>query len=145
MPKPLLLLPVVLLIGYCPAFAAPPAPQAGASAQHSGKASGEVPAHVKKIYDFDCAICHGATGNGKTDLAASLGAKMDDWTDPKALDSKTDEQLFDIIRKGKDKMPAEDPTRAKNDDVHGLINYIRSMSKGTPAEAPATTTGSTAN
>jgi len=51
------------------------------------------------------------------DLATSLQVTLLDWTDPKSLASKSDQDLFDAIRKGKDKMPAEDATRAKNDDV----------------------------
>ena len=51
----------------------------------------------------------------------------------------SDQQIFDIIRKGKgDRMPAEDASRAKNDDVWNLIIYIRSFSKNQPsAPAPA--------
>ena len=62
---------------------------------------------AKKLYAIDCAVCHGATGDGKTDLAKDMNLTMPDWTDPKSLAGKSDQQLFDIIRKGKDKMPAE--------------------------------------
>jgi 2-oxoglutarate dehydrogenase E2 component (dihydrolipoamide succinyltransferase) len=49
----------------------------------------------------------------------------------------SDQQIFDIIRKGKgEKMPAEDVGRAKNDEVWNLIIYIRSFSKNQPS-APA--------
>jgi mono/diheme cytochrome c family protein len=91
---------------------------------------------AKKLYAVDCAVCHGDNGNGKTDLATSLQVTLLDWTDPKSLASKSDQDLFDAIRKGKDKMPAEDATRAKNDDVWGLVNYLRQFSKNGPAAAP---------
>ncbi len=95
---------------------------------------------AKKLFAMDCAICHGDNGNGKTDLATSLGVTLADWTDPKALSGKSDQELFDIIRKGKDKMPSEDASRAKNDEIWGLITYIRGLSKGQPAApAPADT------
>jgi hypothetical protein len=61
---------------------------------------------------------------------------LTDLTDPKTLESKTDDQLFDLIRKGNGKMPGEEPARAKNDEVKALIQYIRHMSKDQPA-APA--------
>jgi len=61
---------------------------------------------------------------------------LGDWTDPKTLANKTDQELFNAIRNGKDKMPAEGEGRAKDDDVRNLIIYIRNMSKGTAAEAP---------
>jgi hypothetical protein len=82
-------------------------------------------------------MCHGDNGNGKTDLAKDMALTMDDWTNPTVLASKTDKQLFDIIRNGKDKMPAEGEGRAKDNDVRALIYYIRSFSKGQTAPADA--------
>ncbi len=58
-----------------------------------------------------------ANGNGKTDLAKDMQLTSDDLTDPKTLTGKSDDQLFDLIRKGKDKMPGEEAARAKNDEV----------------------------
>jgi mono/diheme cytochrome c family protein len=91
---------------------------------------------AKKLYAMDCAICHGDNGNGKTDLAKDMQLTLLDWTDPKTLATRSDQQLFDAIRKGKDKMPPEDVGRAKNDEVWNLIIYIRGLSKGQPAAAP---------
>ena len=86
---------------------------------------------AKKLYAMDCALCHGDNGNGKTDIATSMSVTLLDWTDPKSLSDKSDPELFDVIRKGKgEKMPPEDPTRAKDDDVRALIVYIRAFSKG---------------
>jgi mono/diheme cytochrome c family protein len=138
--KPLLLLPAVLVLGY---YASPltastsqeNAPSSGSAAKSSGKAGSEVPAHVKKIYEVDCALCHGASGNGKTDLATDMKLTLSDFTDPKTLAAKTDQQLFDLIRKGNGQMPPEEEARAKNDEVKSLILYIRNMSKGQPASA----------
>ncbi|MGO9337779.1 MAG: c-type cytochrome [Terracidiphilus sp.] len=92
---------------------------------------------AKKLYGVDCAMCHGDNGNGKTDLATSMQLTLADWTDPKSLSTVQDKQLFDAIRKGKgEKMPAEDSSRAKDDDVWALVSYIRGFSKGQPS-APA--------
>lgn len=91
---------------------------------------------AKKIYSQDCEICHGTNGDGKTDIAASLGSPMPNWTDPASLAGKSDKDLFGIIRNGKDKMPAEDSGRAKSDDVWNLVLYIRAMGKGQAAEQP---------
>ena len=92
---------------------------------------------AKKMYSIDCAMCHGDNGNGKTDLAKDMSLNLMDWTDPKTLAGKSDQELFDIIRKGKDKMPAEDAGRAKDNEVWGLITYIRSFSKNQPAQPAA--------
>jgi hypothetical protein len=67
-----------------------------------------------------------------------------DWSDPKSLADHQDQELFNIIRNGKGKMPAEEAGRAKDDEVWGMIQYIRGMAKNqpatptTPASAPAT-------
>jgi mono/diheme cytochrome c family protein len=136
MRKPLLLLPAVVLFAIGPVVFPAPAPQEGKTASKSGNDS-----RAKKIYEVDCALCHGATGDGKTDLAKDMQLNLSDFSDPKTLESKTDQQLFDLIRKGKDKMPGEDESRAKNDEVKAIIQYIRSMSKDHPAApAPAATT-----
>lgn len=135
MHKPLLLLPAVVLLALGAASNSAAAPQdAGKAAKPAG-----VPAHVKQIYKNDCALCHNENGDGKTDLAKGMDLNLSDFTDPKTLDGKTDEQLFDLIRKGKDKMPGEDAARAKNDEVKALIEYIRGFSKNAPAATPAST------
>jgi mono/diheme cytochrome c family protein len=128
MRKHLLLLPALLLVGYA------------VSAQ-TAKSSGEIPAHVKTIYKVDCALCHGDNGDGKTDLATGMGLTLSDFSDPKTLQGKTDQELFDLIRKGKDKMPPEEEGRAKDAEVKSLILYVRNLSKGqpSPAATPAAT------
>ena len=92
---------------------------------------------AKGLYARDCALCHGESGNGKTDVAASMSVTLDDWTQTKALAAKSDQDLFNTIRKGKgDKMPPEDVGRAKNDELWNLIIYIRNLPKAQPAAAP---------
>ncbi len=150
--KPLLLVPALLIFGYHSASLPASASQEGSpaspatGAKTAGKTNNEIPPHVKKIYEVDCALCHGATGNGKTDLATDMKLTLSDFTDPKTLVSKTDQQLFDLIRKGNGQMPPEEEARAKNDEVKSLILYIRNMSKGQPASttpppAPAAAPG----
>ena len=138
MRQPMLLLPAVLFAGFATFLAAPA--QAG-SGQTPQKPSGEVSAHVKTIYKVDCALCHGERGDGKTDLAQGMGLTLSDFSDPRTLQGKTDEELFQLIRKGKDKMPPEEDSRAKDPEIHSLILFIRNLSKGQPipADAPAST------
>ena len=134
MRKPSLLLFAALSIGYATFLAAPA--QAG-SGQNATKTTGEVPAHVKAIYKVDCALCHGEKGDGKTDLATGMGLTLSDFTDPRTLQNKTDDQMFQMIRKGKDKMPPEEEGRAKDAEVKSLILYIRNLSKGQPVPTAA--------
>ena len=62
------------------------------------------------------------------------GLKLADMTDANTLASVTDQDIFNIIRNGKDKMPAEDAGRAKDNEVWNIVIYLRNLSK--PA-APA--------
>ena len=100
-----------------------------------GKAAPDTQAKAKKVYAMDCALCHGATGDGKTDLAKDMQLTLNDWTDPKNL-AAPDQELFNVIRNGKDKMPPEEKGRASDDEVRGLIVYIRSFGKAGPVSAP---------
>jgi len=141
--KPLLLLSA-LLFGTNPmprpVVAATPAPawlQQGAATapttppgtKNPVTATTESQAKAKKMWGYDCEMCHGATGNGKTDLANDMKLNLTDLSDPKTLDGKTDAELFDLIKNGKDKMPPEDAARAKPDDIWNLVIYTRRLAK----------------
>ena len=82
----------------------------------------------KKYYGYDCAMCHGATGDGKGEVAVDEKLKIGDFTDPATLKDKTDGELYYILKNGHDKMPAE-PIRLKQDELWNLVNYVRSLAK----------------
>ncbi len=146
----LLFTAVVLLITAAASAPARP-PQESGQGTASKKASPEQLAKAKKVYNMDCALCHGATGDGKTDIAKDMQLTLDDWTDSKTLASQSDEALIEVIRKGKGKMPPEDASRATNDEVKGLVVYIRKLAAtpgstqpaAAPTETPATAAPST--
>lgn len=92
-------------------------------------------AQGKKLYGFDCAMCHGKEGDGKGDLAGEMGLKLRDYRDPASLKEFTDGELFYILAKGKGKMPG-DEERMKPEQRWQLVNYIRSMAKKAPATQP---------
>jgi mono/diheme cytochrome c family protein len=141
--KPLLFVSTVVLFGVV-ALSTPgsisqdtaPAPAAGQ--KNPVKPTEKSQARAKELYTQDCALCHGNNGNGKTDVATGMGITLKDWSDPKTLADKQDQDLFNIIRNGKGQMPAEPDGRAKDDEVWNLIIYIRNLYKLTPpAPAPA--------
>jgi cytochrome c5 len=110
--KPLLFVSAIVLLGITASSAPGPEPQKAARASASDqknpvKSAEKSQARAKELYGQDCAICHGETGDGKTDLAKDMGLTLGDWTDPKTLAGKPDQELFDAIRNGKGKMPAE--------------------------------------
>jgi cytochrome c5 len=140
MSKPYLFLSAVMLFALAVAPAPGKMPQAaGSGAKSDAKAAAEAQSRGKKIYAVDCAMCHGDNGNGQTDLAKDMQLTLKDFTDPKSLADMSDQQLFDLIRQGKDKMPPEDASRAKDDDVKGIIRYIREFSKTQSAAAASPT------
>lgn len=135
--KSFLLFTAVVLLVTAAASAPAGSPQESGQGSASKKVNPEMLAKAKKVYNLDCALCHGETGDGKTDLAKDMQLTLVDWTDPKVLASQSDEALMDVIRKGKGKMPPEDTGRATNDEVRGLVVYIRKMAREQAAPTTA--------
>jgi mono/diheme cytochrome c family protein len=113
-----------------------PVPVAAAREVNPVKATPESIASGKKIYRYDCALCHGDDGNGKGD--ASKEMKIPDLTDPAALKDRTDGELFYRIKTGHGDMPPEG-TRVKSDQMWDMVNYVRSLArkKGPAEEKPS--------
>jgi mono/diheme cytochrome c family protein len=92
------------------------------------KPTADSQAHAKKMYGYDCAMCHGANGNGKGDLAGEMKPPLKDYTDPAALKDISDGELFYVIKNGKGQMPPEGD-RAKPDDLWNMVILVRSFAK----------------
>lgn len=153
--KPFLILSAVLLTGAyasplqaqqaatpAPAPATPTAskiPLEAVNQVNPEKPTPESLARAKKIYGYECALCHGEDGGGNGDLAKNMKAKMPDFRDPNALKAVTDGEIYYVINKGKGEMDGEG-ARVKPDDTWNLVNYIRSFSKlqaATAAQGPS--------
>lgn len=96
--------------------------------------SAEGIAQARKMYGYNCAMCHGKTGDGKGDLAADMKLELRDWRDPASLEKLTDGELFWIISNGKGKMPGEgerDPEKMR----WNYVNLVRSFAKKDTAAA----------
>ena len=85
-------------------------------------------AEVRKLYGYNCAMCHGKTGDGKGDLAADMKLELRDWRDPASLEKMTDGELFWIISNGKGKMPGEGD-RTSEKVRWNFVNLVRSFAK----------------
>ena len=130
--KPWFVLPALLFFGPPQQPAAPSAAPAAIPAEAAHmvnpvKPTPESLAHAKKMYGYDCAMCHGANGNGKGDIP-DLKPAPRDYTDPTALKDLTDGELFYIIKNGKGQMPPEGD-RGKPDDIWNMVILIRSFAK----------------
>lgn len=83
-------------------------------------------AQGKKYYGYDCAMCHGAAGNGKGDVESS--DKLPDFTNAAAMKEKSDGQMFCSLKTGKGHMPLE-RVRLSENELWNLVNYVRSLAK----------------
>jgi mono/diheme cytochrome c family protein len=113
-----------------PAPTPPPASTSasGVNLVNPVKATPESQARAKKVYGYDCALCHGVNGNGKGDLVGDLKLTLKDYTDPAALKGMSDGELYTIIKDGKGQMPPEGD-RGKLEDMWNLVILVRSFAK----------------
>ena len=89
----------------------------------------------KKLFDRLCANCHGAAGNGVSEVATKLveagKTKPSDLTDDKWDHGTTDGEIFAVIRDG---VGADAAMRGLNGkpgigpaEMWHLVNYVRSI------------------
>ena len=137
---PVLILLVVSLSAQQPSQSAPASPSyaaipvEAAKAENPVKTSPESLSRGKRWWSLDCAMCHGASGNGQGDTAKEMKLKLVDFTDPKTLKDRTDGEMYYIIKNGHNDMPAEG-SRIKTEEGWDLVNYVRSLVKGKDTEA----------
>ncbi len=112
-------------------------PAADAARVNPVKSSAEGLAEARKVFGYDCDMCHGAKGDGKGDVVESMKLTMHDWRDPATLANLTDGEIFYIITKGKGKMMAEGD-RVPEKLRWNLVNLVRAMAaKGEPKSTAA--------
>ena len=76
-------------------------------------------------YKAKCATCHGADGKGDTPAGKKVG--VHDFASDE-VQKQSDNDLGQIIFKGKNKMPAYE-SKLKPEEVKDLIAYIRKLGK----------------
>jgi mono/diheme cytochrome c family protein len=106
-------------------------PQDDSAKKNPVKPTGDGLAEAKKLYGYHCAMCHGANGDGKGDLAEQMKLQLSDWRDPDALSKYTDGALFYIITNGRGKMVGGEGDRTKEGIRWNLVNLVRSFAKKT--------------
>jgi mono/diheme cytochrome c family protein len=88
----------------------------------------------KKIYETQCAMCHGEKGDGKGEIVADMKINPPDFTKPGVLDKRTDGDLFTIIQVGDATMPGQG--KRMTDTVKWeLVNYLRSLTGKVPLKS----------
>jgi mono/diheme cytochrome c family protein len=99
------------------------------------KSSPESLARAKKWWTLDCAMCHGAEGDGKGETAKDMKLTIADFNDPATLKDRTDGEIFYIIKTGHNEMPPEGQ-RIKTEETWDLVNFVRSLTKKKPDADP---------
>jgi mono/diheme cytochrome c family protein len=77
----------------------------------------------KTLYDAQCKICHGTSGNGKGQAGAALNPAPADFTNPEFWKQPDIDQLIEnTILNGHGPMPA---FRMKPDQLQAIIDYMK--------------------
>ena len=84
-------------------------------------------AEGKKYFTSQCAMCHGADGKGKGDLAISLEMRVPDFTDANRGSKRTDGDLFYVLTNGHGDMPGEGEDRLSEKVRWNMILFMRSL------------------
>jgi len=74
------------------------------------------------LYKSKCQVCHGPDGKGSA-AGQKLGVR--DFHSPEVA-KMSDTELFEITKKGKEKMPAYDK-KLTDDQIKSLVKYIRAL------------------
>ncbi len=80
---------------------------------------------ASETYKAKCSACHGAHGAGDTMIGRNLKLRP---LSSSEVQNRSDEELFTVISKGKNKMPSFDK-KLSPDQIHDLIHHIRSLKK----------------
>ena len=88
----------------------------------------------KKVFKYQCALCHGEKGDGKGDLAKEMSLTVPDFTQADSLSKRTDGELFTIVATGKEPMPGQ-KGRMPEPQLWNVVNYLRALGGKVPAKA----------
>jgi mono/diheme cytochrome c family protein len=113
-----------------------PIPAEDAAKKNLVKRTPEGMAEARKLFGYDCAMCHGKDGDGKGDLAADMKLQLKDWRDLNSLAKMTDGELFYIITNGRGKMTGGEGDRTKEEVRWNLVSVVRAFAKKDAAAKP---------
>ena len=109
----------------------------GSTGSRSSSLSGSVPGSVAGLVDQEhpgeeayrrhCTICHGQQGRGDGPAAAALDPSPPDFTSPESVGLLTDDQVLEIVVKGRRAMPAFE-TVLEPELLPVLVGYVRDLS-----------------
>lgn len=99
--------------------------------------SNDVLTKARHNFEDNCTPCHGPEGKGNGPMADTLKKRPKDLTTSKEIGDLTDGEIFWLISKGRDPMPAFDQKLTDN-ERWGLVHLVRSLSNTKPNTTPHT-------
>lgn len=107
--------------------------------------SPEVLSSAGKIFTTRCAVCHGTDGKGQTAIGSHIYPRAADLTSAR-VQNKSDGALHWVIGNGLPHtgMPGWSPL-VSDTEIWQLVDYVRQLPKGIPAEPTPTPATSTSN
>ena len=84
------------------------------------------PVAGKATYEQRCVLCHGPLGKGDGVGAAALNPKPRNHTDGSYMNTRTDEQLLEVIHNGKGAMPAWKGVLTEQ-QMRDALAYVRTL------------------
>lgn len=88
----------------------------------------------KKLFESQCAMCHGEKGDGKGEVAQEMSLTLPDFTKAQTLKGRTDGELFKIISLGNPVMPSQDK-RMKDIHVWEVVNFLWATGGAVPGKS----------
>jgi mono/diheme cytochrome c family protein len=86
----------------------------------------------KKLYDAQCASCHGATGKGDGKGGLTLKPRPSDLTDVEWKHGATDGEVFTVIKDGAQKTAMRGyGSKIATNDLWNIVNYLRTLNPKT--------------
>jgi high-affinity iron transporter len=106
---------------------------AAAALKNPVKPTPESIAAGKKLYDAQCASCHGASGMGDGKMAANIpDPKPSNLADADWKHGASDGEIFTVIKDGvKGTGMRGSASRMKPDDMWNVVNYVRTLAQPT--------------
>jgi len=82
----------------------------------------------KKLYDSNCAPCHGETARGDGKMASQFNPKPPDLTDADWKHGSSDGEIFVVVRDGvKDTAMKAFGSKMTAHQMWDVVNYVRSL------------------
>ena len=82
----------------------------------------------QKLYEKNCASCHGATGKGDGKMGAELNPKPSDLTDADWKHGSSDGEIFKVLAEGVKNTPMRTyKSKMTEHEMWDVVNYVRSL------------------